>query len=79
MAIADGKILPADKDAYVIFAKSDFTETKKKLDARAKNSALPGKTNIPGGDNDPEKKMTSTQKAAEHFKASGRAPLVTKK
>lgn len=42
-AIADGKILPADKEVWLNSATGDFTSTKKKLDERKKNSAMPGK------------------------------------
>ena len=40
-AIAEGKILPADKPAWEAKANSDFAGAKKLLDERKKNSAMP--------------------------------------
>ena len=45
-AIADGKILPKDKTVFLNSAVTDFDGTKKDLDDRKKNSALPGKLNV---------------------------------
>jgi ATP-dependent Clp endopeptidase proteolytic subunit ClpP len=51
-AIADGKILPADKEVWLNNAKVDYAGTKAKLDAKEKNSALPGKIKV---NEEPEK------------------------
>lgn len=72
-AIADGKIAPTDKDIWLNAARANFDDTKKKIDARQKNSAMPGKVDTPG-DQKPEK-VNSIQAAADYFKSQGRAPV----
>ncbi len=42
-AIAEGKILPVDKDVWVITAKHDFEDAKARLDKKEKDSVLPRK------------------------------------
>ncbi|NIR49937.1 hypothetical protein GWO43_15675, partial [candidate division KSB1 bacterium] len=59
-------------------AVGNYDETKKKLDERKKNSAMPGKMQIPNQENNFEPQRSTTQSliqnAAEHFKAQGRYP-----
>lgn len=64
-AINAGKILPADKDTFVIAAKNDFDKVKAALDAKKEKSALPGNFSVQVNSDD---KKTLTQKAAEEIK-----------
>lgn len=48
-AIANGKILPADRAVYLNGAKSDYDQTKAALDAKKANSAMPEGVQTPGG------------------------------
>jgi len=74
-AVVDGKILPADKDVYVNAAIADYVGTKKKLDERKKNTAMPGSVQTPGEKDDEGRKKNSVDAAAEYFKSQGRVPL----
>lgn len=49
-AVGAGKILPAERDIWAAALEKDFDGTKAKLDAKAKNSAMPGKVKTPEGD-----------------------------
>jgi len=70
-AIADGKILPADKDVFLTSAKANFAATKEMLDKRAKNSAMPGTIKVP--EKDPNAKPDVIKNAVDFIKAQGRA------
>lgn len=48
-AIADGKLLPSEKRAYVNSAILDYDGTKAELDKRQKGSALPGRVMVNSG------------------------------
>jgi ATP-dependent protease ClpP protease subunit len=77
-AVNDGKILPADKDAYVLAAQKDFAKVKAQLDAKAKNSAIPGSVTVnnqAGADEKPKTQSERIKAAADEIKAQGRAPL----
>jgi phage I-like protein len=63
-AIEDGKILPADKDVFLNSAKGDFEATKRILDAKKKNSAVPSTVETPKE----ETKKNSVQEAASYIK-----------
>ncbi len=73
-AIADGKILPADKDVYLNSAKADFEGTKTRLDAIKKNTAMPRGVNTPEASQG-DQKVNSMQAATDFFKTQGRTPL----
>jgi len=76
-AIADGKILPAEKNVWLNSAKADLAQTKILLDARPKAGALPGKMKINSSASGKEDdKKSATEKAADHFKTMGRAQQV---
>ena len=62
-AINDGKILPADKDIYIAAAEKSFDNTQTKLDAIAKNAAMPGKVETPENQNN-DKPVSRNQKVA---------------
>lgn len=66
-AIAAGKIVPADRDTFVLAATADFAKVKATLDAKAANSALPKTFTIDGeGKDAPVDKKKS---AIDHVKA----------
>jgi len=77
-AIADGKILPADKEVWLNSALTDYEGTRKSLEGRKTNSAMPGKTET----QEKEKNQPNggpllnslLHDATEHFKAQGRTP-----
>ncbi|MFQ5633079.1 MAG: hypothetical protein ACE5I1_30290, partial [bacterium] len=75
-AIDDGNILPVDKDVWLNSARSNYEDTRKKLNERKKNSALPGKVEPPYGGGKTDDKVNSIQAAAEFFRSQGRAPVV---
>lgn len=64
-AIDKGKILPADKSVWLNSAKADFNNTKKDLDARKENSAVPGKIEKP---DQKDVKVNSTEAAADYMR-----------
>lgn len=75
-AINDMRILPREKEIWVNSFKQDFSGTKDKLLAIAKNSVKPGTVSTPakdGKDKDGEK-VNSMSAAAEYFKTAGRYP-----
>lgn len=75
-AVDDGKIVPADKEVWLDSALSDYDKAKEKLDARKKNSALPGRIRLPENSKDQEdkSKVNSVAAAAEYFRQQGRFP-----
>jgi len=72
-AIADGKILPAEKEVWINSARADLAKTRTLLDARPKQGALPGKlkTNSDGKGAGSDKKSTA-EECTEYFKQQGR-------
>ncbi len=67
-AVDDGKILPADKDAWLAAAEKDFDGTKEKLDGRAKNSAMPSGVETPSGEQGQENKPKTRAELDQAFK-----------
>lgn len=72
-AVEAGKILPAEKNAYMAYADKDFDGCKKELDAKAKNSAVPGKVTLPAG----EIKDTPKPKTLDELKAEAASAFKT--
>ncbi len=67
-AVNEGKILPAEKEPWLAFAKTDPERAAEILNSREKNSALPGKIQLPG-----EKLNSVTRsEAADFIKNLGR-------
>jgi phage I-like protein len=72
-AVADGKILPADRDIWLNQAKTDYENVKKALVERKVNSAMPNTMSIPPVEGKPKKEDT-IKNAIQHVKELGRYP-----
>ena len=71
-AITEGKILPAVREIWINSAKADFAGTKTKLDALARNSAVPDVVKKPAESVD--QKVNSIANAIAHMKGFNRQP-----
>lgn len=69
-AIDNGKINPADKDAWLTAAKASYANTKEALDKREKNSVMPGNMNIDeDAGNGDTKVNNNTEQCADFIRA----------
>lgn len=66
-AIDQGKIQPSDKEAWLTSAKVNYNGTKKIIDERKANSAMPG--NVTVAENNADMKRNKTQQCADFLRA----------
>lgn len=71
-AIADARILPAEKAIWLNSAKADFAQTKIMLEARQKRSVLPGKMQLNSRTGDDKSAKNPNDECAEAFRQMGR-------
>lgn len=77
-AIQAGKILPTDKETFLLAANADFAKCKANLDARPKGMLIPNKIKVAEKKTEGDEKVSNVNAAAEFFKTQGRTPLVNR-
>ncbi len=72
-AVNSGKIRSAEKQVYANAARRDFAGTKKILDERKANSALPGRLEVDADKKPGSAKVNARQSLVDHLKAQRKA------